>query len=390
MAKHILIVDDQPDNITLLVEVLRDEYDLSAAIDGESALQRAVEEPPPDLILLDVMMPGMDGYEVCRRLKSDEATADIPIIFITAMTDPEDEARGLALGASDYITKPFSPPVVKARVWTHLQLSEAMHLLEDQNEVLEDRVRKRSAEVIQAQRERAESLNHFADAMAHQIRNPVMSIGGMAGLLVRKAPGDLAEYAEAVREGGLRLESLVREISEYVALAAGGRQVISIKSLMEQAMTKARGIAEASGYALRYTVDMQPAMVGVDARIVVAAVVEIVVNAMEFSRTGETELVIRGGMGLGQDELRPEGPHEDGTWYGIEIIDDGPGISKDNLTYVTDPFFTTKPQGVGMGLTKVKRVICDEHGGALLIRSPISLDDAQSPGTSVTFDLPPD
>ena len=119
----ILIVDDTPANITLLGDVLKPEYRTRAAINGERALKLANSGTPPDLILLDIMMPGMDGYEVCRRLKADPATRAIPVIFVTAMSEVEDETRGLELGGVDYLTKPISAPIVRARVRTHLLLS---------------------------------------------------------------------------------------------------------------------------------------------------------------------------------------------------------------------------------------------------------------------------
>ena len=118
----VLIVDDTPENIQVLMETLKDQYTIVAAINGEKALKMAMAEPRPDLILLDIMMPGMDGYEVCRRLKADEQVQYIPIIFVTAKTEVEDETLGFELGAVDYITKPFSIPVVKARVKAHLEL----------------------------------------------------------------------------------------------------------------------------------------------------------------------------------------------------------------------------------------------------------------------------
>ncbi len=111
----VMIVDDTVTNIDILVETLGETYTLSVAMDGESALE-AIAERLPDLILLDIMMPGMDGYEVCEHLKQKDETRSIPIIFLTAMTGEGDEAKGLALGAVDYITKPFKPSLVKARV----------------------------------------------------------------------------------------------------------------------------------------------------------------------------------------------------------------------------------------------------------------------------------
>ena len=118
----ILVVDDTPANLTLMTGLLQDDYQVRAATSGEKALKIACSENPPDLILLDIMMPEMDGHEVCRRLKADEKTYDIPIIFLTAMSEAEDEEKGLKLGAVDYITKPVSPPIALARIYTHITM----------------------------------------------------------------------------------------------------------------------------------------------------------------------------------------------------------------------------------------------------------------------------
>ncbi len=142
----ILAVDDTADNLTLLTGLLKDTYRVKVANSGERALKIA-EDSRPDLILLDVMMPGIDGYEVCGRLKSDARTRDIPVIFLTAKTEVEDEKRGLDLGAVDYITKPFSPPIVLARVKTQLVLKAAADFLRDKNAFLEAEVARRTQEI---------------------------------------------------------------------------------------------------------------------------------------------------------------------------------------------------------------------------------------------------
>jgi len=147
----VLVVDDTPANIQVLMETLKDDYRIVAAINGERALQLAISDPPPDIILLDVMMPEMDGYEVCAKLKADAKTRDIPIIFVTAMSDTQDETKGLELGAVDYIIKPISPPVVSARVKSHLELKQAREILKNQNVILEQRVEERTKEVLELQ-----------------------------------------------------------------------------------------------------------------------------------------------------------------------------------------------------------------------------------------------
>jgi diguanylate cyclase (GGDEF)-like protein len=127
----ILIVDDVPANIKMLREVLKSKYDIIFATNGRDAIELMESKKLPDLILLDIMMPEMDGYEVCRILKSDDLTAKIPIIFITSKDDEEDEIKGFELGAVDYVTKPFSIPVVKARVQTHVELKQQREILEN-------------------------------------------------------------------------------------------------------------------------------------------------------------------------------------------------------------------------------------------------------------------
>ncbi|MBF0625819.1 MAG: SpoIIE family protein phosphatase [Magnetococcales bacterium] len=134
----ILIVDDSPENITILKTVLGANYRIRPAVNGRVALKAALIEPLPDLILLDVMMPEMDGHAVCRQLKADRRTRDIPVMFVTGKAQETDELLGLQLGAVDYITKPFSPPVVQARVKTHLALREATLTIAQQNQTLRE------------------------------------------------------------------------------------------------------------------------------------------------------------------------------------------------------------------------------------------------------------
>ncbi len=137
----ILVVDDVADNIIMLDGLLRDQYQVKAAGSGEKALKIVAAGPQPDLIILDIMMPGMDGFEVCRRLKADPALADIPVIFLTARNFVEDETAGLEAGAVDFIAKPVHPPIVLARVRTHLLLKQARDVLRQRNELLENNLR---------------------------------------------------------------------------------------------------------------------------------------------------------------------------------------------------------------------------------------------------------
>jgi putative two-component system response regulator len=147
----LLVVDDTPDNLTLMSSLLKDDYKVKVANNGEKALKIAAGDSPPDLILLDIVMPEMDGYEVCQRLKAEPKTRDIPVIFLTARTLEDDEKHGLELGAVDYITKPISPSIVLARVKTHLSLKATADFLRDKADFLEQEVGKRTREVMAIQ-----------------------------------------------------------------------------------------------------------------------------------------------------------------------------------------------------------------------------------------------
>jgi len=135
----VLIIDDVSANIRILIEILKDDYVTIPATNGETGLEKARIAPLPDLILLDIMMPGMDGYEVCKKLKASEKTKHIPVIFITAISEAMDDAKSFHLGAADYVTKPFNPDTVKARVKHHINLRNAILKLEIANDQLRER-----------------------------------------------------------------------------------------------------------------------------------------------------------------------------------------------------------------------------------------------------------
>ena len=158
----VLVVDDAEANVDLLVDILGEEYEVAVATDGPSALEFATAELP-DLILLDIMMPGMDGYEVCRHLKAKEATRDIPVVFVTALGDSQSEVHGLELGGVDYVHKPLTPAIVKARVRNHLRLKQAQSALAAHNQRLEEEVRRRTEEIAHTQEVTIQSLATLAE-----------------------------------------------------------------------------------------------------------------------------------------------------------------------------------------------------------------------------------
>jgi DNA-binding response OmpR family regulator len=191
----ILIVDDVETDVDTLVGTLGDDYDIAVALDGPSALQLLADQPP-DLILLDILMPGMDGYEVCRRIKADPARAAIPIIFLTALTEIKDKVTGFRLGAVDYITKPFDILEVKARVTTHLALKAAMERLERQNKLLAEAARLR---------EDVERITH------HDLKGPLGAIVSLPQVLLTadNLTPEQREHLEDIEQAGYKMLSIV-------------------------------------------------------------------------------------------------------------------------------------------------------------------------------------
>ena len=169
----ILVVDDTPDNLMLMTDLLKDRYRIKAANSGEKALRVLQGDSLPDLILLDVMMPGLSGHEVASLLKHDPRTCDIPIIFLTALAAIEDEIHGLELGAVDYITKPISPPLVLARVDTQLKIKAAADFLRDQNDYLEQEVERRTREVMAIQDVTIQAMASLAETRDNETGNHI-------------------------------------------------------------------------------------------------------------------------------------------------------------------------------------------------------------------------
>ena len=192
----VLVVDDTEANVDILVDALGELYDVSVAMDGREAVETIAEEAP-DLILLDIMMPEMDGYEVCERLKADERYAKIPIIFLTALTEIENKTKGFKMGAVDYITKPFEITEVQARVKTHLSLVLASRELEMQNEILEIKVAERTKELAVTQDITIHSLASLAETRDNETGGHILRTQRYVQVLAQKM-ADHPKYGQVL------------------------------------------------------------------------------------------------------------------------------------------------------------------------------------------------
>lgn len=229
--RPILIVDDAETNIDILIECLGEAYDLRVATSGPEALA-SVASSPPDLILLDIIMPGMDGFEVCRRLKADEKTADIPVIFITALDDVAAETRGLALGAIDFITKPFNPAVVRARAGNHIALREAARLKEDVERIMRHDLKSPLTTVVSLPRLLLMdgNLDEGQRDMLRRIEDAGYTLMAMANLSTALFRMERGNYE--LRPEGVDLAAVARKVLAGFAETAGMRR-IGLKLLVD-------------------------------------------------------------------------------------------------------------------------------------------------------------
>ncbi|TWA63856.1 phospho-acceptor domain-containing protein [Azospirillum brasilense] len=388
---HILIVDDDTANIRALASVLEDRHEVRFATSGRRALELASADPP-ELVLLDVMMPGLDGYAVCRLLKTDPATADVPVIFITSLSSPEEEAFGLETGAVDYVTKPFSPAIVRARVATHLSLRRANRSLKDENEHLEALVRERTRKLAQAQREKMAALRQMVAGVAHEINTPIgVALGSashlgdrVAAMTERLAANQLrrAELERFLASAGelaallsgtiARAGEIVRCFKGVAADHGGLRQTIALRPFLEQVTESLRPQWEPLGH--RMAVDCPADLRMVSNPAILSAVLEqLVRNALEHAFPGGRHgLVTVGAASSGPDTLL------------LTVADDGAGIVEGTAGRILEPFFTTRrgTGSVGLGLNIVDNLASDRLGGSLTIAS------RTGGGTLATLHLP--
>ena len=368
----ILIVDDIKSNTELISYMLKDDYILEAATDGLMALE-CVKKSIPDLILLDVMMPGINGYQLCERLKKDERTNNIPIIFITSLDETEDKTQGFELGAVDYITKPFDMLEVKARVQTHLDLKHSREALQNQNEILEEKVKERTKQLIQTERQAAFSL--MIKGIVHNLKNPLQSVLGGAKLIMMsenqftfmtkqdhiKVTDDLKAEMEEIFKWAKNIykasERMHEMINSMMAKSHSDKneelKVIDLNNILQQELDFLQNNLI---FKHRMQKNIQLSTKKLMIRVVpgeIAQVFQNLINNSMDAMLNQSKAVIS--ISSGMDNSSVEKPF---IWFSVS--DNGPGIPEHILPMIFDPFFTTKtrvdedhsnnPVGTGLGL----------------------------------------
>lgn len=344
---RILIVDDVPTNIQLVASILSTEaYDLSFANSGKDALLQ-ISETAFDLILLDIMMPELDGLTVAARLKKNPRTARIPIIFLTAKTDEESIVQGFEVGAADYLTKPFNPSELKSRVKTHVALK--MH---------EDVLQRRNEELAEA----IDIKNKILSVASHDLKNPLSSILGFSQLMsqypaVQKDP-DMSEMIDFISKAAERMESLITELLDTAALEMG-RMILNKKNCNpQQLLSKIIAEKQSTAQKKQQTLIFNPGedrSCQADPSRLKQVFENLISNALKYSPRG-ARIEVRSGI--------------QGNYWCVEVADQGPGFSESDLSRLYGYFqrLSARPTGgessTGVGLAVVKQIV-DLHQGSI-------------------------
>ncbi|WP_437489844.1 response regulator [Sorangium sp. So ce1014] len=389
----VLLVDDDPGSLKLLSEALAGQpVTLAVAIDGEMAL-RQVRREVPDLVLLDAVMPGLSGFEVCRRLKEDPATRAVPVLFMTVLADTASRVRGLELGAVDYVSKPFVREELVARVRTQLAVHAAARALSEKNDELararaslEVEVARRTEElraanqrlareielsraaelkVQKAQDElahlnRVSAMSELAASIAHELNQPlaaILSNAQAAQRLLARTPPDVAEARAALDDIVADDRRAAKVIERMRAMLRKGELTAVALDLGEVVREVARLVASAAllaGATLR--IELAPGLPRVrgDGIQLQQVLLNLLVNALDAvsRRPPEARLVVV--------RARPA----DGGGVELSVADSGEGVLPADLERIFEPFFTSKAQGLGVGLA-ISRSIVEAHGGRL-------------------------
>jgi signal transduction histidine kinase len=362
--KKILIVDDIPSNIQILAEAMRKDYQIIFATNGEEAIKIAITDPLPDLILLDIMLPDIDGYKVCQHLKNDDKTKEIPIIFITAKSEETDETKGFEFGGVDYIIKPFSIPIVKARVQTHIELKRKRDMLKEMADRLE---------------QLNQTKNKFLGIAAHDLRSPLGSVRGFSRLLIDELTGmlspDQQEFLDIIYQQSKHMLALVDDLLDVAVIESGNLDLRIAKNniieMIEKRIRLFQHKLNKKHINLTTKLDSIPE-ISFDQIRISQVMDNLLSNAIKFSpENGKIDVHVH----KLEDRIR------------IDVIDEGPGIPLEHQPHIFGAFqkFRKKQAGTekstGLGLSIVKRII-EAHNGSIRVVS------APDKGTTMSFTLP--
>jgi two-component system, NtrC family, sensor kinase len=348
----ILVVDDAPANLKLLMLVLSDHgHHVRSAKSGMEALAQ-VKAKLPELVLLDIGMPDIDGYEVCRRLKADEASCQIPVIFLSGFSAISDKQKGFEVGCVDYITKPFYPDEIILRVDTHLSLSRMRIQLEKSMEEL-----KRSQNVL-IQSEKLASLGRLISEIAHEVNNPLMIISGNAQLCLMTEPvtGEVKNTLEVVVEECQRAKGIINGVLRFARPSKGAIKEVNISSSLDAVV----GLLERQ-FQLNHNIHIKkhygidPSFVFIDDQ----QVQEVFMNLLNNAK----EAMPKGGVITVTTSL-------EGAFLKIDFKDTGVGMTDEVMQRMFEPFFTTKQEGGGIGLGVCYAIIKAHHGELKFESSP--------------------
>jgi CheY-like chemotaxis protein len=376
----ILIVDDTPDNLTVLTRILTQQgYTVRPAINGEIALH-STQELLPDLVLLDIMMPGLSGYEVCRRLKADERTREIPIIFISARDQISDKVTAFSLGGVDYITKPFRTEEVVARVQTHLKLRNLQQQLQEQNARLQHEigVRRQAEQELKALNQELQKANASKDKLfsiiAHDLRSPFASLMGFSELVINCIDDytreEILENMIMIKKSSDSVYALLENLLAWSRLQQGimkqQKTEIFINRIVENNAHLFLTHAEQKQITLKNAIP-QPLKAYADYHMIDTVIRNLISNALKFTDHGGTITL---------------SAHRNEREVEIAIADTGIGMSEEDLAklFQIDDKFTTEgtegERGTGLGLGLCKELV-EKNDGKIWVES--------TPGRGSTF-----